>query len=129
MCVAVSEHKTATMQITVFALTMEEGAILDTYYTWIHPYCIRPDVGHGNRLFVSSSGTKIRSATNDLSRLHARVPNIKSQQIRRTVETEVAANFTEEQKASVTHYMAHSTAVGNQHYRMVSEEGRFAAES
>lgn len=104
----------------VFALTMEEAAMLDAYYTWIRPDSIRPDVDHSNRLFVSTSGTKIRSATNDLSRLHQhyKLPNIKSQQIRRTVETDVAANFTEEQKASVAHYMAHSTAVANQHYRM-----------
>ncbi|XP_048021450.1 uncharacterized protein LOC125252307 [Megalobrama amblycephala] len=108
------------MQIAVFALTMEEAAMLDAYYTWIRPDCIQPDVDHGNRLFVSTSGTKIRSATNDLSRLHAhyKLPNIKSQQVRRTVETDAAANFTEEQKASVAHYMAHSTAVANQHYRM-----------
>ncbi|KAG1928309.1 N-lysine methyltransferase KMT5A [Pimephales promelas] len=38
--------------------------------------------------------------------------------IRRTVETDVAANFTEQQKASVAHYMANSNAVANQHYRM-----------
>ncbi|XP_059402933.1 uncharacterized protein LOC132134169 [Carassius carassius] len=120
--VAVSEHKTATMQIAVFDLTMEEAAMLDAYYTWIRPYCIRPDVDHGNRLFVSSSGTKIRSATNDLSRLHThyKLPNIKSQQIRRTVKTDVAANFSDEQKGSVAHYMAHSTAVANQHYRMMT---------
>ncbi|XP_048064780.1 uncharacterized protein LOC125279313 [Megalobrama amblycephala] len=119
VCVAVSEQ-TAAMQIAVFALSMEEAAMLDAYYTWIRPDCIRPDVEHGNRLFVSSSGTKIRSATNDLARLHAhyKLPNIKSQQVRRTVETDAAANFTEEQKASVAHYMAHSTAVANQHYRM-----------
>ncbi|XP_051948594.1 uncharacterized protein LOC127619683 [Xyrauchen texanus] len=108
------------MQIAVFALTMEEAAMLDAYYTWICPDSIRPDVDNANRLFVSSSGTKIRSATNDLSRLHIhyKLPSITSQQIRRTVETDVAANFSEEQKASVAHYMAHSTAVANQHYRM-----------
>lgn len=44
--------------------------MLDAYYTWIRPDSIRPDVDHSNRLFVSTSGTKIRSATNDLSRLH-----------------------------------------------------------
>ncbi|KAG1927365.1 nuclear mitotic apparatus protein [Pimephales promelas] len=38
--------------------------------------------------------------------------------IRRTVQTDVAANFTEQQKASVAHYMANSNAVANQHYRM-----------
>ncbi|KAK7157071.1 hypothetical protein R3I94_006970 [Phoxinus phoxinus] len=120
LCVAVSEHKTATMQIAVFALTMEEAASLDAYYTWIRPYSIRQDVDNANRFFVSTLGTKIRSATNDLSRLHVhyKLPNIKSQQIRRTVETDVAANFTEEQKASVAHYMTHSTTVTNQHYRM-----------
>ncbi|XP_048024140.1 uncharacterized protein LOC125253925 [Megalobrama amblycephala] len=112
VCVAVSEHKTA--------LTMEEAAMLDAYYTWIRPDCIQPDVDHGNRLFVSTSGTKIRSATNDLCRLHAhyKLPNIKSQQVRRSVETDAAANLTEEQKASVAHYMAHSTAVANKYYRM-----------
>lgn len=47
-----------------------------------------------------------------------KLPSITSQEIRRTVETDAAANFTEEQKASVAHYMAHSTAVANQHYRM-----------
>lgn len=47
-----------------------------------------------------------------------KLPSIKSQQIRRTVETDVAVNFTEEQKASVAQYMARSTAVANQHYRM-----------
>ncbi|KAG1925603.1 N-lysine methyltransferase KMT5A-like [Pimephales promelas] len=110
ICVAVSEHKTATMQIAVFALTMEEAAMLDAYYTWIRPDFIRPDV----------DSTKIKSATNDLSRLHIhyKLPNITSQQIRRTVETDVAANFTEEKAASVAHYMAHSNAVANQHYRM-----------
>ncbi|KAK9977256.1 hypothetical protein ABG768_019077 [Culter alburnus] len=108
VCVAVSEHKTA---------------MLDAYYTWIRPECIRSGVEHGNRLFVSTLGTKIRSATNDLCRLHFhliflphcsyKLPNIKSQQVRRTVETDAAANLTEEQKASVAHYMAHSTAVAN----------------
>ncbi|ROJ64733.1 N-lysine methyltransferase KMT5A [Anabarilius grahami] len=120
VCVAVSEHKTAAMQIAVFALTMEDAAILDAYYTWIRPECTRQDVDDGKRFFISTSGTKIRSATNDLCRLHAhyKLPNIKSQQVRRTVETDAAATFTEEQKASVAHYMAHSTAVANQHYRM-----------
>uniref|UniRef100_A0A8C1S2U3 Si:dkey-23a23.2 n=1 Tax=Cyprinus carpio TaxID=7962 RepID=A0A8C1S2U3_CYPCA len=94
--------------------------MLDGYYTWIRPDCIRPDVDHRNRFFVSTLGTKIRSASNDLYRLHAhyKLPSITSQEIRRTVETDAAANFTEEQKASVAHYMAHSTAVANQHYRM-----------
>ncbi|XP_067271178.1 uncharacterized protein [Pseudorasbora parva] len=104
VCVAVSEHNTVTMQIAVFALTIEEAAMLDTYCTWIHPDSIRPDVDNTNRLFVLPSGTEIRSATNDLSRLHQhyKLPNIKSQQIRRTVETDVAAIFTEELKASPT---------------------------
>ncbi|XP_038575161.1 uncharacterized protein LOC119902857 isoform X1 [Micropterus salmoides] len=89
--------------------------MLDAYYMWI-----RPGQDNEDRLFLSSAGTKVRSAGNDVTRLHAhyKLPDIKSQEIRRTVETDAAANFTEEQKASVAHYMAHSTAVANQHYRM-----------
>lgn len=46
------------------------------------------------------------------------LPNVTSQEIRRVMETVVATEFTEEQKAGVAHYMAHSTPVANAHYRM-----------
>ncbi|XP_035989024.1 uncharacterized protein LOC110369458 [Fundulus heteroclitus] len=69
VCLAVTEHKTATMQIAVCALTMEEAAMVDAYYTWIRPHYIRPDVDNQNRLFVSSTGKRIRSAGYDVTRL------------------------------------------------------------
>ncbi|XP_047433526.1 uncharacterized protein LOC125003566 [Mugil cephalus] len=44
--------------------------------------------------------------------------NVTSREIRRVVETEAANTFTEEQQSGVAHYMAHSTSVAKQHYRM-----------
>ena len=41
-------------------------------------------------------------------------------------ETEVNSQFTDEQKAGVAHYMAQSTAVAKQHYRMKTMKGILA---
>ena len=41
------------------------------YYNWIRPDYISPDAEDDGRFFLNTSGRPIKSATNDLSRLHA----------------------------------------------------------
>lgn len=47
---------------------------------------------------------------------------LRSQDIRRAVETEGAFAFSKNQKEDVAHYLAHSTAVAEQHYRIRTTE-------
>ncbi|XP_078144165.1 uncharacterized protein LOC144542287 [Centroberyx gerrardi] len=89
VCVGVSQHKTATMQIATFALTEEEAAMLDEYYNGIRQGCMQDGVDDEGRFFLSKSGGPISSATNDLRRLHEhyKIPNITSQEVRKVAET------------------------------------------
>lgn len=41
-----------------------------------------------------------------------------SQEIRRAMETECAANLTDEQKSGKAHYLGHTDKVAQAHYRM-----------
>ncbi|XP_070409748.1 uncharacterized protein [Nothobranchius furzeri] len=124
VCIGISQHKTATMQIASFALTMEEAAMLEAFYLYIRPDTLTSDGDDNGRFFISSTGTPLRSATNDLSRLHAqyRLENVSSQKIRRVVETQTASSLPEEQRRGVAHYMAHTNAVAELHYRMRTQE-------
>ncbi|KAK2814283.1 hypothetical protein Q5P01_000646 [Channa striata] len=114
VCVGVSQ------QIASFSLTPEESAFLDAHYLYVRPDCVRENVDDDGKFFISPKGRPIRSASNDLSRLHAhyKIPSVTSQEIRRVVETAASTAFNEEQKAMVAHYMAHSTPVANTHYRL-----------
>uniref|UniRef100_A0A8D3CLM9 SET domain-containing protein n=2 Tax=Scophthalmus maximus TaxID=52904 RepID=A0A8D3CLM9_SCOMX len=125
VCVGVREHKTATMQIATFALTKEEASFLDHYYLEIRSGYLKDGVDDRDKFFLSISGRPVSSATNDLRRLHEhyKLPNIRSQVVRRVAGTEANENFSEEQKSAVAHYMAHSTEVAKTHYRMRTMEG------
>ncbi|KAK2814259.1 hypothetical protein Q5P01_000661 [Channa striata] len=114
VCVGVSQ------QIASFSLTPEESAFLDAHYLYVRPDCVRENVDDDGKFFISPKGRPIRSASNDLSRLHAhyKIPSVTSQEIQRVVETAASTAFNEEQKAMVAHYMAHSTPVANTHYRL-----------
>ncbi|KAK2814668.1 hypothetical protein Q5P01_000812 [Channa striata] len=93
---------------------------LDAHYLYVRPDCVRENVDDDGKFFISPKGRPIRSASNDLSRLHAhyKIPSVTSQEIQRVVETAASTAFNEEQKAMVAHYMAHSTPVANTHYRL-----------
>lgn len=45
--------------------------MLEGYFQWIRPEYIHVDVEDDSRFFLNSNGRPIRSATNDLCRLHA----------------------------------------------------------
>lgn len=51
----------------IFCLSLQ---MLDAYYMWIRPDYIRPGQDNEDRLFLSTAGTKVRSAGNDVTRLH-----------------------------------------------------------
>ncbi|XP_062418036.1 uncharacterized protein LOC119194653 isoform X1 [Pungitius pungitius] len=74
--------------------------------------------------FLSLRGNPIHSVTSDLFRLHTsyKVQNTTSQEVRRVAETEADSIFSASQKEGVARYMAHTTAVAQKHYRMLTAE-------
>ncbi|XP_077357112.1 uncharacterized protein LOC144004069 [Festucalex cinctus] len=120
--VGVHQHKTATMQVCSFALTQEEEAWFQGYYEHIRPYHLGED---SEKFFISSNGRRIHSVTNDLNRLHVHY-HIKpscSQEVRRAIETLAGQQLDRSGKEKVSHYLAHSTSVAEQHYRMRVSQG------
>uniref|UniRef100_A0A8C6UJC5 Uncharacterized protein n=1 Tax=Neogobius melanostomus TaxID=47308 RepID=A0A8C6UJC5_9GOBI len=115
--VTVKSHKTANSQVAAFALTEEEAALINQYYMSIRPDHLKDgnddNTAGPERLFVSQNGQPIKSATNDLRRLHEiyKCPNITSQEIRQAVETEGELQLTDEQKTDLAHY-----CVAKSHY-------------
>ncbi|XP_078791542.1 uncharacterized protein LOC144986865 isoform X2 [Oryzias latipes] len=121
--VAVKSHRTANSQVAQFALTEEEAAFINQYYVSIRPDYIRDDMDEDTgeeKLFLAKNGKAISSTTNDMRRLHEfyKCPNVTSQEIRRAMETECAANLTDEQKSGKAHYLGHTDKVAQAHYRM-----------
>ncbi|KAK2813250.1 hypothetical protein Q5P01_000879 [Channa striata] len=80
-----SQTVNKSQQIASFSLTPEESAFLDAHYLYMRPDCVRENVDDDGKFFISPKGRPIRSASNDLSRLHAhyKIPSVTSQEIRR----------------------------------------------
>ncbi|KAF4070723.1 hypothetical protein AMELA_G00288780 [Ameiurus melas] len=112
-------------QAACFALTKEEEAWLQAYYSHIRPRVIRRDL-NSDRLFLSSAGTALLTVSNDLGVLHkayekswsvGTLENIfraTSRQARSALET-AAANLAVKEKEAVSSYLAHNTAVAKRH--------------
>ncbi|XP_029965743.1 uncharacterized protein LOC115401590 isoform X2 [Salarias fasciatus] len=124
--VAVKSHKTANRPLALFALTQEEAALIQQYFLCVRPDYIKAeaddededeDEAH-HRLFLSTNGKPVRSATTDLQRLHQHyeLPSVSSQEVRRAVETAANSTFSDEQKTGLAYYLARMDKAPNEHH-------------
>ncbi|XP_052362053.1 uncharacterized protein LOC118383411 isoform X3 [Oncorhynchus keta] len=108
--IGVKKHKTATQQVATISLDEEEETL----------FLNSDDTEADESFFISTTGNPIYNPSNDLQRFHSKynLPNITSQVARRVMETNTKASFTDQQKALVADYLAHTTATAEKHYRM-----------
>ncbi|XP_053531436.1 uncharacterized protein LOC108256814 [Ictalurus punctatus] len=120
--VVIGFGRNETMQrAACFALTKEEEAWLQAYYSHIRPRVIRSDL-NCDRFFLSSADTALLTVSNDLGVLHKAYEKswsmgtlenflrATSRQARGALET-AAANLTDTEKEAVSSYLAYNTAV------------------
>lgn len=111
--------KTATQQVAMLCLTMEEEAWFDTYYRNIRPANER---SHCEAFFIGRTGGKLNKVTDDIRRLQEMysVDPSTSQEARRAAEAEIEAEelFTPRQTVIVARNLAHTTKVAESHYWM-----------
>ncbi|XP_053531453.1 uncharacterized protein LOC128629108 isoform X1 [Ictalurus punctatus] len=120
--VVIGFGRNETMQrAACFALTKEEEAWLQAYYSHIRPRVIRSDL-NCDRFFLSSADTALLTVSNDLGVLHKAYEKswsmgtlenflrATSRQARGALET-AAANLMDTEKEAVSSYLAYNTAV------------------
>ncbi|XP_041441915.1 uncharacterized protein LOC108704569 isoform X5 [Xenopus laevis] len=115
--IGVAEHKTATQQVAAFALTEEEEKWFDVYYRHIRPRLVRDN--SPTDIFLSSTGKKLHSVSNDLWRYHQRynIPNVCSQDVRQMCETFTVSQYTDSERHRFAKYLAHTNATAERNYR------------
>ncbi|XP_066531553.1 uncharacterized protein [Hoplias malabaricus] len=124
--VRVREHKTAAIQMSAFALTLQEEVWFDTYFTEVRPKTLakktkqEADWDEPERFFISSTGNKIYNASNDLERLHKKynLPKVTSHMARQAFEA-ATKQMTEAQQSVVADYLIHSSSTAEK-YRMTN---------
>ncbi|XP_029017323.1 uncharacterized protein LOC114861836 [Betta splendens] len=65
VCFGISEHKTSATQVVTVAMNMEDAAMLDAYFEYVRPTCLKEDVDDKGKLFLNSTGRPISSVSND----------------------------------------------------------------
>ncbi|KAL7824595.1 hypothetical protein AOLI_G00328470 [Acnodon oligacanthus] len=109
----VKEYKTSATQVATFDLSQEEMCF-DLYFTEVHPVMLGKKRKHMEdetdesveRFFISSTGSSIYNASNDVERLHRKC---RRWQARRAFET-ATNNMTDIEKFMVADYLTHSSA-------------------
>ncbi|XP_039527510.1 uncharacterized protein LOC120479279 isoform X1 [Pimephales promelas] len=101
--IGVQREKASSMQI---ALTQEEEACLELYFSRIRPENIQPDK-LCKSFFVSSSGVEVHSVSRDMNRLHKlyKLAPFSAQCVRRAVE-EAAEKLPAQQQEALQHYLS-----------------------
>ncbi|KAL7886897.1 hypothetical protein AOLI_G00046180 [Acnodon oligacanthus] len=116
--VGVKEHNTSATQVATFTLCQEEEMWFDLYFTEVRPVMLGEKRKHmenetdeSEERFISSTGSSIYNASNDLERLHRKyqMPKVTSQMARRSFET-ATKKMTDTEKSMVADYFTHSSA-------------------
>ncbi|KAL7886911.1 hypothetical protein AOLI_G00046320 [Acnodon oligacanthus] len=115
--VGVKEHNTSATQVATFTLSQEEEMWFDLYFTEVRPVMLgekrkhMEDETESEERFISSTGSSIYNASNDLERLHRKyqMPKVTSQMARQAFET-ATKKMTDTEKSMVTDYFTHSSA-------------------
>ncbi|KAM4034556.1 uncharacterized protein ACNLHF_021200 [Anomaloglossus baeobatrachus] len=117
--IPVHEHKTAANQLATVILTKEEEKWFEIYYSKVRPTFLKKNTEIQN-FFISSTGEKIHSVTNDVARFHSKfgLKPVTSQMVRRITETFVDFRCKDcNDKELFAKYLVHSNTTAERVYR------------
>ncbi|KAL3861925.1 hypothetical protein ACJMK2_007936, partial [Sinanodonta woodiana] len=110
---AIRNHKTLSTKLAMIALSEEEEQMMKDYLNFVRPKSCKKE------FFVTSSGNKIRDASNLLTCYQKmyKLQRITGTKARQILETNTW-NMQDIERRSICEYLCHSTKVAEKYYRL-----------